>query len=231
MTKGNIIKWEKKEGDKVSQGDVLCSVETDKAVVDFEVNEDGYLAKIIKPEGSKDVPLGEVSILFNKQLVAILVDSASDVKAFAGYSAEGASKPKTTAKATPEAADKPKESAKIQESEKPAKAASQDRQFVSPLAKSTAEKQGIDVNAVQGSGPRGRVVNQDVLDHLSTQTKSVAAPKQVSKEAPKTLPTASYEDIELSNMRKIIAERLLFSKTNIPHFYLQVECNIDKLIE
>jgi pyruvate dehydrogenase E2 component (dihydrolipoamide acetyltransferase) len=99
--------------------------------------------------------------------------------------------------------------------------------FASPLAKKTAKEVGIDINSVSGSGPKGRVIQADVLEAKDKHTPQIAPTS--TKQTVST--TADYEDIDLTNMRKVIAERLLFSKTNIPHFYVNVECNVDKLLE
>lgn len=150
MTKGTITKWNKKEGDAYNAGDVLCDVETDKATVGFEMVDSGYLAKILKPEGSKDVPLGNP--------VCIVVDDAKDVAAFKDYSAEAA----------PAAAAAPKQEAK--EEKKPveeAKAAAphSDKILASPAAKKIAADKGIDLAKVKGTGPNGRITKEDILEY------------------------------------------------------------------
>lgn len=100
MEKGNIAKWNKKVGDKVQAGDSLCGIETDKATVDFEMQEEGYIAKILYPDGAKDVPLGEP--------LALLVDEPSDIPAFADWVAGGAAEPEAAVTpATPAAASVP----------------------------------------------------------------------------------------------------------------------------
>ncbi len=117
-----------------------------------------------------------------------------------------------------------------------AKQETADRLFASPLAKKTAQQSGVDLNTLSGTGPNGRIIQADVLEAKPKAPQpQIAKPTTVpvtpvTPVTPST-PSANYEDIELTNVRKVIAERLLFSKTNIPHFYVNVECNVDKLME
>ena len=154
---GNIQKWHKQIGDEVSPGEALASIETDKAVVDFEMQEEGYVAALLYPEGAKDVELGKI--------VAVLVDSKEDVAAFANYSADAASAPASAPAAEPEASSTPAASAApAQQASQPAAASSGDRQFVSPLAKRMAEEKGLSLDGVQGSGPNNRIIAADVAE-------------------------------------------------------------------
>jgi len=119
-----------------------------------------------------------------------------------------------------------------------------DKIFISPFAKKTAEEKGVDYSTIVGTGPRGRIVNEDILNHLASAgaagvrvEKVVPVPQQVNVQAPAISapvqtpsPSGNYQDVEVSNMRKVIAERLVLSKTTIPHFYITVECNMDEII-
>ena len=154
----------KKEGDFVKPGDLLASIETDKATVDFEMQEEGYVAKLLYPEGSKDVKLGTV--------IAILVTDKEEVAKFKDYKLEGGAAP---VEATPspkkeqvEAEEKRGCPMKMERPEStPAHVGVTDtRIFVSPLAKKTAEKAGIDLKSVAGSGPNGRILKADVEESL-----------------------------------------------------------------
>jgi pyruvate dehydrogenase E2 component (dihydrolipoamide acetyltransferase) len=175
-------------------------------------------------------------------LVAILVDKKSDIEAFKNYSGKEGGEPTPSKGATEQATTAPAQETKVEEKPQQKvegkKGESNDRVIASPLAKKTARENGVDLHAVTGTGPHGRIIQADVLE---AKSKAQATPQvQVSKpavtQAPTTpvtpsTPSAQYEDIELSNVRKVIADRLLFSKTNIPHFYVNVECNVDKLME
>ena len=155
MSQGNIQKWLKKVGDEVIPGDALAAIETDKAVVDFEMQEEGYVAALLYPEGAKDVELGKI--------VAVLVDNKEDVAAFANYTGESASAP-ASAPAAAEASPTPAAAAApTQQASQPA-AASGDRQFVSPLAKRMAEEKGLSLDGIQGSGPNHRIIAADVAE-------------------------------------------------------------------
>uniref|UniRef100_A0A4W5KIW1 Dihydrolipoamide S-acetyltransferase (E2 component of pyruvate dehydrogenase complex) n=1 Tax=Hucho hucho TaxID=62062 RepID=A0A4W5KIW1_9TELE len=154
MTMGTVQRWEKKVGEKLSEGDLLAEIETDKATIGFEVQEEGYLAKIMVPEGTRDVPLGAP--------LCIIVEKESDIAAFSDYietaGADVSTQPPAPAPApvvapTPAAAS-------------PAHVAPatprKGRVFVSPLAKKLAVEKGIDLAQVSGSGPDGRVTRKDI---------------------------------------------------------------------
>lgn len=153
---GNIAKWLKKEGDSIKPGDILAQIETDKATVDFEMQEEGYIAKLMFPEGAKDVKLGTV--------VAIIVDNKDDVAKFKDYSASVApaapAAPKKEAPA-PEAPKAAATAAPVQSHGSPQKA-SGGRIFISPIAKKIAEEGGLQLSGVNGSGPNGRIIKSDV---------------------------------------------------------------------
>ncbi len=229
MEKGNLAKWLKKEGDKVKSGDVIAEIETDKATMEVEAVDEGTLAKIVVPAGTADVPVN--------QIIAVLAGEGEDIKA---ASASAASTPpaKPQAQATPPAARPAPQAAPS------APAVSQGqggaRVFSSPLARRLAKDSGIDVSRVQGSGPHGRVVARDVESAQSG--KGLKAPGAASTAA--YVPPAgqsdaqvralfedgSYEIIPHDGMRRTIAQRLTQSTQTIPHFYLTMDCNIDKLM-
>ena len=206
MTEGTVVKWRKAVGDTVSIGDVLAEIETDKAVMELEAFDDGTLKEICIPEGGK-AKVGD-------HLALVL--------------GAGESAPKKTDKAA--GAEKKVEPVQ-QISAKPAAATalttSGGRVKASPLAKKIAAAKGVQLATIQGSGPGGRVVAKD-LESASTQTPRALAPA-VAPIFPTTLP-AGAKRIPLSGMRKIIAERLLASKTQIPHFYLNIEVDAGNLM-
>jgi pyruvate dehydrogenase E2 component (dihydrolipoamide acetyltransferase) len=244
MEKGNLAKWMKKEGDKVAPGDVLAEIETDKATMEVEAIDEGTLAKIVVPEGTQDVPVNQV--------IAVLAGEGEDVKA-AASAGGGAKAPAPKAEAKPAETAKPTEAPK--QAAVPATAAAPQkppapattpapahegtRVFASPLAKRLAKEGNIDLGRVQGSGPHGRVVARDIEAAKSGGALKAAA--AASGAAPLAQPPSddkimalfeqgSYEVIPHDNIRKIIARRLVEAKTTIPHFYLTVDCVIDKLL-
>ena len=237
MARGNIVEWKKKIGEKISPGEVYCTVETDKATVDFESQEDGYLAKILVPSGTSDVTIGTV--------LAVLADDAADVpnlKDFDG-SVKAAAPVAAAAAAAPTAA------AAAPSTSSAGAASSGARVFASPLARAFAASSGVNLSGVAGTGPNSRIVKSDVQAHLLA---AAAAPKQQAAPvaaaaaaaapvaaAPKTAAPAAapavaeggYKDIPHTNMRKVIASRLLESKNTIPHYYITVECEVDELMK
>ena len=207
----------KKEGDSIKPGDILAQIETDKATVDFEMQEEGYIAKLLFPEGAKDVKLGTV--------VAIIVDSMDDVSKFKEYSAEG-SAPKVEAPKKAEVEQKRACPASMERPQStPDSAAAGVRIIASPIAKKTAEESNVDLSKIQGSGPNNRIIKTDV--ESAKQTSAKPAPPKIQ------IPTTTgveFEDIPLTNIRKVIADRLTYSKTNIPHYYVTVSVNVDNLL-
>ncbi|KAB2620194.1 dihydrolipoyllysine-residue acetyltransferase component 2 of pyruvate dehydrogenase complex [Pyrus ussuriensis x Pyrus communis] len=225
MSEGNIARWLKKEGDKVSPGEVLCEVETDKATVEMECMEDGYLAKILRPDGTQGIKVGEV--------IAITVEEEDDIAKFKDYtpSASGASAPaaKEASEPTPpkkEVVAEPVPEPKVSKpSAAPAATPSGDRIFASPLARSLAEEHKVPLSSIKGTGPDGSIVKADVEEYLASHGKE--APKAKGA-APAAL---DYTDIPHSQIRKITASRLLFSKQTIPHYYLMVDTCVDRLMD
>lgn len=228
MTEGNIARWLKKEGDKISTGEVLCEVETDKATVEMECMEEGYLAKILKGDGSKEIKLGEV--------IAITVEDEEDIAKFKDYnpsasgsgatSANEASAP-TSPASHKEEVEKP---ASLPEPKisKPSAAPDGDRAFASPLARKLAEDHNVPLSSIKGTGPDGHIVKADIEDYLASRGKEAPATKPVTKDT--SAPALDYVDIPHSQIRKVTASRLLFSKQTIPHYYLTVDTCVDKLM-
>uniref|UniRef100_A0A453MRP6 Dihydrolipoamide acetyltransferase component of pyruvate dehydrogenase complex n=1 Tax=Aegilops tauschii subsp. strangulata TaxID=200361 RepID=A0A453MRP6_AEGTS len=220
MTEGNIAKWIKKEGDKVSPGEVLCEVETDKATVEMECMEEGYLAKIVQGDGAKEIKVGEV--------ICVTVEEG-DIEKFKDYKPSAADAPAapSESKATPEpAAPKVEEKvpAKAPEPKAPkAEKASRsgDRIFASPLARKLAEDNNVQLSSVKGTGPDGRILKADIEDYLAKGGKSEAFAAS----------GLDYTDIPNAQIRKVTANRLLASKQTIPHYYLTVDTRVDKLIK
>ncbi len=222
METGNLAKWHKEEGEYIEIGDVLAEVETDKATVDFEMQDEGFIAKILIEEGSQGVELGAE--------VAILVEEEDDIAAFADYKpTEGAAPEKPTEpKPTPVVEEKTPEPVVETPKAKPAAPAAPKggRVFASPLARKTAEGAGVEISTIGGTGPNGRIIHEDVLAYLAS-----GAEKAPAATPSMPAPLGEYEDMEISQVRKIIAERLVYSKQNIPHYYTSYDCEVDNMLK
>lgn len=253
MEKGNILEWKIKEGEKFIEGQALASIETDKAAVDFEMTESGYLAKILKPAGSKEISLGTVSN-FKFQVIAIIVSKKDDVSAFKNYTEESSNSTPSSQNASNQNNDSHRNSSNSSNTSN-SNSTNSGKVFASPLAKKEAKSNAIDLNQVKGTGPNSRIIKADIDDfknnsaqlkvsnNLNTQTSSQELHAEKTKiestsHVQSSINTSTsnqslsgtYKDVPVSQIRKIIAERLVLSKTTIPHFYLNTECNVDKLI-
>ncbi|XP_022227848.2 dihydrolipoyllysine-residue acetyltransferase component of pyruvate dehydrogenase complex, mitochondrial isoform X3 [Drosophila obscura] len=186
MERGSIVSWEKKEGDKLNEGDLLCEIETDKATMGFETPEEGYLAKILIPGGTKDVPIG--------QLLCIIVNDQASVAAFKDFK-DDAPAAAPAAAAAPPPPPPPAAAAPAPAAAAPAPAAAPPPAAAAPA-------------------PAGQ--------------KPAAAEKAAP---PKAAPGARYKDIPVTTMRAVIAKRLLESKTQLPHYYVTVQCQVDNLLK
>ena len=215
MNEGTLVKWLKKAGDKIEIGDILAEVETDKATMEMEAFDEGTLIEIIVPEGGV-VKVGE--------RLAVLSGGSSLAKPAA---------PAPAAKQVPAAAPKaaPKSTAPLTPKPRAAANASGPRIKASPLAKKIALERGVDLAGVPGTGPGGRIVTADVPEKGAAPAARSSAPA-VSAAATKIDVPLSDADkrVPLSGMRRTIAERLLASKTQIPHFYLSLEIDAAPLV-
>lgn len=211
MTEGNLARWLKKEGDKVNPGEVIAEIETDKATMEVEAVDEGILAKIVIPQNSQNVPVNS--------LIAVLSEEGeekTDIDAFIAKNNNVSPSPKTDANLP-----KPHENiAKVEEQVAVIKH-NTSKIFASPLAKRLAKMGNIRLESVKGSGPHGRIVKQDILSY----TPNIVHNKIVSRNP------EEYRLVPNNNIRKIIAKRLLESKQTVPHFYLSIECNVDKLLD
>ena len=226
MEEGTLSKWLVKEGDEVNSGDVIAEIETDKATMEFEAVDEGVMGQILVAEGSEGVKVNTA--------IAILLEDGDE----AGATPTPA-QPQASADPAPAATAAPATSAPAPSA--PSKA-SGDRVFASPLARRIAADKGIDLSALKGSGPKGRIVKADVLGATAT---TAPAPKAQAA-APAAAPMASspsadvvarmyegrsYEEISLDGMRKTIAARLTEAKQTIPHFYLRRDVKLDALLK
>jgi pyruvate dehydrogenase E2 component (dihydrolipoamide acetyltransferase) len=252
MEEGKLAKWLVKEGDKVSSGDVIAEIETDKATMEVEAVDEGTVGRILIPEGTEKVAVNAP--------IAMLLEDGEDASAL--ESAAG-----TPAKSAPKAAPAPAAQQKAPEAPKPQPAPAaapapqpeaktgngvaatnghDGRIFASPLARRIAREKGIEITALQGSGPHGRIVLRDVekavVEGVPAKAPSAQAlaPSQGTAIAPSAIPDeqilalfekGSYDLVPHDNMRRTIATRLVQAKTTIPHFYLTVDCELDKLLD
>lgn len=236
MSEGTIVKWLKQEGDSVEPGDILCDIQTDKAVVSLEVEEEGILAKILMTEDSKDIAVG--------RLIAVMVDPGEDWKAV-DVPAEEAAAEAPAAAAPPPPAAQPAADAS-QEVSGPRHSGSAPT-TAGPAVRTLLELYDIDAAKVTPTGRHG-LLKSDVLTYITEHKLSpqpptpVPAPGTASPPAAAAAATApaaaaapapadaAYIDIPLSSMRKTIAKRLTQSKTEIPHAYMQSQARIDGLL-
>ncbi|PDP87597.1 dihydrolipoamide acetyltransferase [Glycomyces fuscus] len=233
MEEGVISTWVKNVGDKVASGDVLVEIETDKAVMEYEAYEDGYLVKQSVSEG-ETVPIGAV--------IGVIADSPDAVP---GDSGDGGSEPEAepAEEEQGEKAEEIQEAAEGTEAEKgeggsaestaPASGDEASRPRTSPLARRLAKEYGLDINKIQGSGPKGRIVRADIEAAREKGSSAEEAPhaveaKEEAKPSAERAASApafddgrASEELKVSNVRKVIARRLTESKQTVPHFYLR----------
>jgi pyruvate dehydrogenase E2 component (dihydrolipoamide acetyltransferase) len=230
MEKGKLAKWLKKEGDKVKSGDVLAEIETDKATMEVEAVDEGTLGKIMVAEGTDDVAVNTP--------IAMILGEGEKVGNI--LTAPVAATPKTT---SPAPVVHPLKGGGVTTTKPTAPLSSggdgmklpgdvSSRVFASPLAKRLARQKGIDLAALKGTGPHGRIVSRDVEN-----AKPGAAPSRATFAAPsdesilKLFEPGSYELVPHDGMRKTIARRLTESKQTIPHFYVSVDVTLDYLLD
>ena len=225
MEEGTVATWLKKVGDKVEEGDILAEIETDKATMEFESFNEGTLLHIGLEEGST----AKVDAL-----LAVLGPEGTDVSGVvSGFKSGGtptkteAPKKETPKKETPKAAEKKIESPETatSSSSSASTSSSSGRIFASPLAKKIAEEKGINLAQVKGSGENGRIVKSDVENFVPSAARASAGVAQFVATGEE-----SFEEIENSQMRKAIARGLSNSKFNAPHYYLNVEFNMENMM-
>ncbi|XP_050458912.1 pyruvate dehydrogenase protein X component, mitochondrial-like [Cataglyphis hispanica] len=221
MTTGTIVKWLKKEGDEIQPGDALADIQTDKAIMTFELEEEGVLAKILIPEGS-EVKIG--------QLIAVTVEKGMDWKqaVIPTSTKPDASVTPSSAQPTTPIDTKPSSS----------------EQVYGLAVKRLLEEYDLNSDLIKGTGRTNRLLKSDVLLYIETHNikkvipKSAPPPKTDKARSPSPAETpispdqpSSYKDIEVSNIRAVIAKRLSESKRTIPHSYAVIDITIDKLLE
>ena len=252
MTEGNLTRWLKKEGDEVHSGDIIAEIETDKATMEYEAVDEGRIGKIIVPEGAQGIKVN--------QPIALLLEEGEDAAALEKFAAAApaGNGQQAGAPATPPSGVNPKTEAPPAPAGQPAPAAQSapaqvngGRVFASPLARRMAQQAGLDLAAIRGSGPNGRVVKADI-DKVLAVPGAAAPPARAPAVAPAATPAAAaapgmpvfakaqvlalagnppHTEKPHSAMRRVIARRLAESKQTVPHFYLSIDCTIDELLK
>lgn len=212
MKEGNLAKWTKKEGDKIKAGDVIAEIETDKATMEVEAVDEGILGKILVEQGTENVQVNSA--------IALILEDGEDKSVLDSYKPKAsvaASSPEVKTPATEQKSPTIQTEKTVQNNIQ-----NSDRVKASPLAKRIANEKNINLSSISGSGPRGRIVKDDVLNAKSSGRgvagKIMRNPQEVTA-------------IKNNNVRKVIARRLLESKQTVPHFYLSMDLQINKLLE
>jgi pyruvate dehydrogenase E2 component (dihydrolipoamide acetyltransferase) len=254
MTEGTLARWLIKEGDTVSAGDVIAEIETDKATMEVEAVDEGSVGRLLVAEGTEGVTVNQpIAVLLHEGEDASMIgDAGESGPGGAGARAstdDAAGQPATAPQPESRDAERPVPAAAAApaapEPAVPAQRNDGDRVFASPLARRMAEKAGVDLAGIAGTGPRGRIVKADIEKVLAggvpeRPASSVAAQAPTAggqpaavyvPPTPAPVPvTAGATKEPVSNMRKVIARRLVESKQTIPHFYLTIDCAIDRLL-
>jgi pyruvate dehydrogenase E2 component (dihydrolipoamide acetyltransferase) len=252
MTEGNLAKWLKREGDEVHSGDVLAEIETDKATMEVEAVDEGRVGKILVPEGTQGVRVN--------QPIALLLGEGEDTSALANVASPAPSAAPAIAASTATATSPLSSSAAlppVPPAETPrARGNGHDQRiFASPLARRMAQQAGLDLAAMTGSGPQGRIVKSDIEAAILAarqpatapsppRAAAAAAPTPAAPAPAPTVPTLlskervlalagnpPYTERPLNAMRRVIARRLTEAKQTVPHFYLTTDCEIDELLK
>lgn len=233
MTEGNLVAWHKQEGDTIQSGDLLAEIETDKATMEVEAVDEGVLGKILVPAGTSDVKVNSViAVLLEEGETPDDIDVADEESQVpsseaSSVGAAGHDAPGPDAVIT--------EEVKVEAADVGEVAMDQGRVLASPLARRIAQQNGLSLDTVRGSGPRGRIIKADVLRALEgggalASGGAAHAGHKVGQQIA-NVQGGGYRDVPLSNMRKIVAQRLTESKQTIPHFYLTLDIIMDPLLD
>ena len=228
MEEGKLAKWHVKEGDAVKAGDVLAEIETDKATMEVEAVDDGKMGKILVPEGAQGIKVNEP--------IALLLGEDEDASALEKV-AEPVRQPAPVVQPSMERVQTAPAAPAV-----PARERGNGRIFATPLARRMAQQAGLDLGAIRGSGPQGRIVKSDIEAALSPGRVAPAPSGVVAQPMPAALVLTKervaalagnppYTERPLNAMRRVIARRLTESKQTVPHFYLTIDCEIDALLK
>jgi pyruvate dehydrogenase E2 component (dihydrolipoamide acetyltransferase) len=227
MEEGTLAKWHVKKGDTVKSGDVIAEIETDKATMEVEAVDEGVIEELLVPEGTEEVKV-------NTPIARMSGEGEAPAPKPAAPKAE-TPKAETPAPAAPAKADVVPAPVALA-----APKAAGDRIFASPLARRIAEQKGLDLSAVTGSGPHGRIIKADVEAAKPGQARApqpglaqpaaASAPRQAQTLAQMGIPDGSYDLVPLDGMRKTVARRMTESFRDVPHFPLTIDIEIDELL-
>lgn len=225
MTEGNLAKWLKNEGDVVKAGDVIAEIETDKATMEVEAVDEGKIGKILISAGTSGVKVNTP--------IAVLLEDGEDASALSKAPAQApvntnTAPVKSDSQAAAPVTTNSSSASSAQNVNANTSTSTGDRVFATPLARRIAAQKNVDLKSIKGSGPHGRITKSDV-ENTSGSVRAMAS-------APDTLKLVNsygmeYKAIPNNNIKKIVAKRLLESKQTVPHFYLTIECVLDKLLE
>jgi pyruvate dehydrogenase E2 component (dihydrolipoamide acetyltransferase) len=222
MQQGTIVKWNVKEGQKIKSGDVLADIETDKATMELQSFDDGTVAKLSVAQG-QTVPVGTT--------IVVLASAGEDLAAAAASGGSSAPIAKAAAANSAAPSNSAAATATVAHAAHSSSSETNGRVFASPLAKKIAAESGVDLGRLSGTGPSGRIVRADVEAAIRGGTATAAPTKTVS---PAPLPAAASAlkgtMVPLSNMRRVIASRLVESKQTIPHYQVTVDVDMDPLM-
>jgi pyruvate dehydrogenase E2 component (dihydrolipoamide acetyltransferase) len=227
MTEGTLAKWIKKEGDVVKAGQVIAEIETDKATMEVEAVDEGVLGKILIAAGTANVAVNTP--------IAVLLEEGESTDAIKSAPTTPTPAPAPASQESGSKIEKSPSSPQVMEVAK--QQGEGQRVFASPLARRIAEQKGVDLKAVKGTGPHGRIVKVDVENAKSgasapSQSVSKAAPTSSGPDAKQLADMLGmeYSEIPNNNIKKVTARRLTEAKQTIPHFYLSIDCVLDKLL-
>ena len=215
MEEGTLAKWFKKVGDSVKEGEILAEIETDKATMEFESFHDGVLLHIGIDEGST-APVDSI--------IAVIGSKGEDISSIikGSNTAKEEPKPEVKEEPKPEVKEEPKPEIKEEVKSVVVSNESTDRILISPLARKLANEKGIDIKSIKGSGDNGRIIKRDIDSYKSSDYSQFIQPRPSV--------TESSNESQNSTMRKAIAKRLSDSKFSAPHYYLNIECEMDNMI-
>lgn len=233
MEEGNLSKWNVKVGDKVSSGDVIAEIETDKATMEVEAVDEGTVAKIVVPAGTQGVKVNSVIVILAEEGEDLVEAVKIAEESSSSFAIKESDSSKQTASKTTQGSHVSSVQQVIQQDKKDR------RLFSSPLARRLAAQAGLDLSVVSGSGPHGRIIKRDVEKAISggismassSQIGPLAVAGSSDEQILKLFKEDEYTFISHNNMRKTIAKRLVESKQTVPHFYVTVDCELDALLE
>ena len=231
MEEGTLAKWFKKVGDSVKEGEILAEIETDKATMEFESFHDGVLLHIGIDEGSTAPVDSIIAVIGSKgEDISSIIKGTNTANEEPKPEVKEEPKPEVKEEPKPEVKEEPKPEVKeepkpeIKEEVKSVELSNEstDRILISPLARKLANEKGIDIKSIKGSGDNGRIIKRDIDSYKSSDYSQFIHPRPSV--------TESFNESQNSTMRKAIAKRLSDSKFSAPHYYLNIECEMDNMI-